>query len=48
MFGLEGTDEFLVKVVQTLKEACELLEVEFKYATDSDVKKIFQKRNDVS
>jgi len=44
IFGLEDNDEFTVKVAETLKEACELLEAGFKYVTDMNGKKIFRKR----
>jgi len=44
IFGLEDNDEFTVKVAETLKEACELLEAGFEYVTDMDGKKIFRKR----
>jgi integrase len=44
IFGLEDSDEFTVKVAETLKEACELLEAGFEYVTDMDGKKIFRKR----
>jgi len=39
-----GNDEFHVKVVDTLEEACKLLEVGFGYVTDMDGKKLFRKR----
>jgi hypothetical protein len=35
---------FTVKVAETLKEACELLEAGFRYVTDMNGKKIFRKR----
>jgi integrase len=44
IFGLEDSDEFTVKVAETLKETCELLEAGFKYVTDMDGKKLFRKR----
>ena len=44
IFGLDDSDEFTVKVAETLKEACELLEAGFEYITDIDGKKIFRKR----
>jgi integrase len=44
IFGLEDSDEFTVKVAETLKDACDLLEAGFEYVTDMDGKKIFRKR----
>ena len=40
----EVNDCFHVKVVQTLEEACKLLEVGFEYVTDMDGQKLFRKR----
>jgi hypothetical protein len=37
-------DEFHVKVVKTLYEACKLIEVGFEYVTDMEGFKIFRKR----
>jgi hypothetical protein len=44
IFGLEDSNEFTVKVAETLKDACDLLEIGFEYVTDMDGKKIFRKR----
>jgi integrase len=40
----EADDQFHVKVVSTLQEACKLLEVGFEYVTDMEDKKLFRKR----
>ena len=40
----EENDEFHVKAVKTLEEACKLIEVGFEYVTDIDDCKIFRKR----
>jgi len=40
----EENDEFHVKAVKTLEEACKLIEVGFEYITDIDDCKIFRKR----
>jgi integrase/predicted RNA-binding Zn-ribbon protein involved in translation (DUF1610 family) len=40
----EQSDEFHVKTVNTLEEACKLLEVGFEYVTDMDGYKLFRKR----
>jgi len=39
-----SNDEFTVRAVNTLEEACKLLEVGFEYVTKVDGKKIFRKR----
>jgi site-specific recombinase XerC len=39
-----SNNEFTVKAVKTLEEACKLLEVGFEYVTEVDGKKIFRKR----
>jgi hypothetical protein len=39
-----SNDEFTVRAVKTLEEACKLLEVGFDYVTEVDGKKIFNKR----
>ena len=44
IFGLEDSDEFTVKVAETLKDACNLLGAGFEYVTDMDDKKLFRKR----
>jgi hypothetical protein len=36
--------EYLVKVAQTVEEACTLIEVGFEYVTDVDNAKLFRKR----
>ncbi len=48
IFGLEDSDEFTVKVAETLKDACDLLEAGFEYVTDMDGKKLFASENSVS
>ena len=40
----ETDDSFIVKIAETLEEACKLLEVGFEYITDMDGKKLFKKR----
>jgi len=40
----EADDEFHVKIVSSLTEACKLLETGFEYVTDVDGKKLFRKR----
>ena len=40
----EQNDEFHVKAVKTIDEACKLLEVGFEYVTDMDDYKLFRKR----
>jgi hypothetical protein len=40
----EINEEFHVKAVKTLDEACKLLEVGFEYVTDMDDYKLFRKR----
>ena len=40
----ESNDEFTVRAVDTLEEACKLMEVEFEYVCDMDDKKLFRKR----
>ena len=37
-------DEFIVKAVNNLEEACKLIEVGFEYVTEVEGKKIFRKR----
>lgn len=37
-------DEFTVRLLNTLEEACELVEAGFEYVTDMDGYKIFRKR----
>jgi hypothetical protein len=37
-------DEFHVKAVKTLDEACKLLEIGFEYVTDMNDFKLFRKR----
>jgi len=39
-----SNDEFTVRAVNTLEEACKLLEVGFEYVTDINGKKLFRKR----
>jgi hypothetical protein len=39
-----NTDDFHVKIAETLDEACKLLETGFEYATDTESKKLFRKR----
>jgi len=39
-----SNDEFTVRAVNTLEEACKLLEVGFEYVTDINDKKLFRKR----
>jgi hypothetical protein len=38
------SDQFTVRVAQTLDEACKLVEAGFSYVTDMDGDKIFRKR----
>jgi len=38
------SDQFTVRVAQTLDEACKLVEAGFSYVTDMDGNKIFRKR----
>ncbi len=38
------SDDFHVKVAETLKEACDLVEAGFEFVTDMEDKKIFRKR----
>jgi integrase len=38
------TDDFHVKIAETVEEACKLIEVGFEYVTDVDCKKLFRKR----
>lgn len=40
----QENDEYHVKAVETLEEACKLLEVGFEYVTDMDSFKVFRKR----
>ena len=40
----EQNSEYHVKLAETVKEACELLEVGFEYVTDMEGKKLFRKR----
>jgi len=40
----ETNDEFMVKAVESLDEACKLLETGFEYVCDMDGKKLFRKR----
>jgi len=40
----EESDEFYVKAVKTLDEACKLIEVGFEYVTDMEGYKVFRKR----
>jgi hypothetical protein len=40
----EQNSEYHVKLAETVKEACELLEVGFEYVTDIEGKKLFMKR----
>ena len=40
----EENDEFYVKAVKTLDEACKLIEVGFEYVTDMEGCKVFRKR----
>ena len=40
----EGSEDFIVKAVENLDEACKLLEVGFEYVCDMDRKKLFRKR----
>ena len=40
----EANDEFTVRTVDTLEEACKLMEVGFEYVCDMDDKKLFRKR----
>jgi hypothetical protein len=40
----DENSEYHVKLAETVKEACELLEVGFEYVTDMDGKKLFRKR----
>ena len=39
-----SNDEFIVKAVDNLEEACKLVEVGFEYVTDVEGKKVFRKR----
>lgn len=43
IFATEN-DEFNVKVVEDLEEACKLVEVGFEYVTDMEGRKLFRKR----
>ena len=40
----DQSSEYHVKLAETVKEACTLLEVRFEYVTDMDGKKLFRKR----
>lgn len=40
----QESDEFTVRVAQTVDEAVKLLETSFEYVTDMDDKKLFRKR----
>jgi len=40
----EQNSEYHVKFAETVKEACELLEVGFEYVTEMESKKLFRKR----
>ena len=38
------SDEYTVRVAETIQEACKLVEAGFEYVTDMDGSKIFRKR----
>ena len=38
------SDEYHVRIAETLSEVCDLLEAGFEYVTDMDDKKLFRKR----
>ena len=44
VFHNKRNDEFTVRVVDNVEEACELVEAGFEYVTDMDGQKIFRKR----
>jgi len=44
LYQNSSSDDFHVKVAQTLEDACKLLESGFEYVTDMDGKKLFRKR----
>jgi integrase len=44
LYHNSNTDDFHVKVAETLDQACELLETGFEYVTDMEGKKLFRKR----
>ncbi len=44
LLGIRNSEEFHVKVAETLDEACKLVEVGFEYVTDMDGNKLFRKR----
>ena len=44
--SVDINDDFDVKIAETLKEACKLLEVDFEYVTDMDGKNCLGSAND--
>ena len=45
---MHDNDQFTVKVAETVKEACELVEIGFEYVTDIAEKKLFRSGSDIS
>jgi hypothetical protein len=44
IYNSTNTDDFHVKVAETVEEACKLIEAGFEYVTDIEGKKLFKKR----
>lgn len=42
-FG-DSAEEYTVKIASDVEEACKLLEVDFEFVTEFEVKKLFRKR----
>lgn len=44
IFNTQGSDQFVVKVAETVEDACELVEAGFEFVTELDHKQLFRKR----